>query len=262
MKILCWNVWGLGNPRTFRTLRSLLRKENSELVFLSETRLEKGSMDRIWCSFGFEGCFGVDRDGLGGGLLLLWRDKIDITIHSYSKGHIDSTVVDEEGTSWRFTGFYGEPNQNLRLHSWELLRRLKSLSGLPWLVGGDFNEILRDEEKSGGKGRSSRLMSQFKNVIDDCNLLDLGFNGHPFTWVNRQGGDKLVKERIDRLLYCLKWRALFPEARVMHLNFEGSDHLPILVERAKLKILEKGERSGNPDSILRKLGLRRRTART
>lgn len=34
MKILSWNVWGLGNPQTLRALRFLVRSHKSQLVFL------------------------------------------------------------------------------------------------------------------------------------------------------------------------------------------------------------------------------------
>lgn len=35
--------------------------------------------------------------------------------------------------------------------SWRLLRDLHAYIDLPWLCGGDFNEILFDEEKVGEK---------------------------------------------------------------------------------------------------------------
>ncbi|KAL5791779.1 hypothetical protein ACOSP7_000373 [Xanthoceras sorbifolium] len=60
------------------------------------------------------------------------------------------------------------------------------LSGLPWIIGGDFNEILRSEEKLGGLVRSHRAMDSFREVVDDCNLIDMGFKGSLFTWSNRQ----------------------------------------------------------------------------
>lgn len=45
---------------------------------------------------------------------------------------------------------------------WEELRRISNANTLPWLCAGDFNEIL-------------------------------------YPWMNNQAGDKLVKERLDRV---------------------------------------------------------------
>lgn len=93
----------------------------------------------------------VEAQGKSGGLLLMWKDPIDICIRSYNQGHIDC-VINADQISWRFTGFYGNLDANLRSYSWELLRRLsqEAKQGTEaWLVGGDFNKILRQSEIQG-----------------------------------------------------------------------------------------------------------------
>ncbi|KAL5790624.1 hypothetical protein ACOSQ2_005512 [Xanthoceras sorbifolium] len=78
------------------------------------------------------------------------------------------------------------------------------------------------------------MMAHFKSVTDNCSLLDMGFGCQMFNWFNRQGGwgvDRLIKERLDRFFCCMNWRYVFPEARLLHLNHEGSDHLPTMVDR-------------------------------
>lgn len=37
----------------------------------------------------------------------------------------------------------------MKKHTWELLRRLHYDSSLPWVCGGDFNEVLAPHEKLG-----------------------------------------------------------------------------------------------------------------
>lgn len=63
-------------------------------------------MERIKIKMGFECGVFVDRVGLGGGLALLWRSAVDITLLSYSKNHVD-VIVESDGNKphWRFTGF-------------------------------------------------------------------------------------------------------------------------------------------------------------
>ncbi|KAL5766928.1 hypothetical protein ACOSP7_017545 [Xanthoceras sorbifolium] len=184
MKTLMWNVRGLGNPRTFRSLRNLLRELCPSLVFLSEIRLDVGSVDRLKNSLGFQGGFEVAR--------------------SFSKGHIDSVINYAEGGRWRFTGFYGKPKQVNRRLSWTLLCKLGGLFSLPWLVGGDFNEIVSDVEKIRGSFRGVTAMNDFRSAIDDCCLIDMGFQGNCFTWSNRQLFDQCIQERLDRSLCTLQ----------------------------------------------------------
>ena len=68
---------------------------------------------------------------------------------------------------------------------WDKLRDLASkLDGLPWLVGGDFNIFVSEEERQGSVGRQGRKakeMIDFAEAISDCQLLDVGADGSKFT---------------------------------------------------------------------------------
>lgn len=92
MKNLSWNCMGLRNPRAVRALLRLIRIENFDLVFLMETRLKKDKAQAIKFKISFEcyhnvGCSGNERERVGG-LILLWKEKIQISILSFSNNHI------------------------------------------------------------------------------------------------------------------------------------------------------------------------------
>lgn len=94
-------------------------------------------------------------------------------------------VEEENKVPWRFTGFYGHPNPSKRHNSWELLKSIKSMSDLPWLMGGDLNEILYNSEKKGGAVRSLRAILEFQLALSICGLSDMRCNGYQFTWSNK-----------------------------------------------------------------------------
>lgn len=94
---------------------------------------------------------------------------------------------------------------------------MKPLCSLPWLISGDFNEILNREETF-SKLKYSVLIIQFRDVLDDCNLSDLGFNGAPFTFSNKRKGQYECKVRLDTSVASPEWRMAFPTARNMHLT--------------------------------------------
>ena len=48
---------------------------------------------------------------------------------------------------------------------------------LPWLCSRDFNELVWNSEKLGGSSRSQAQMQLFKDVIDECGFMDLGYIG-------------------------------------------------------------------------------------
>jgi hypothetical protein len=113
---------------------------------------------------------------------------------------------------------------------WDALRNLKNVSNLPWLVFGDFNEALWQEEHMSNTPRPVNQMEAFREVLFDCNLTGLGFSGILYTYDNKRAGRANVKVRLDRAVACPAWRDLFEDNRVQHLTSPVSDHCPILVK--------------------------------
>ena len=229
MSLLIWNARGLGSPRAFMRLRKLIRSCSPVLVFLLETKLSGRRAKFLFRSMGYDGGFHVDSVGRSGGLIMFWKSEWQVSILNYSRCHIDVEVSQLDGFRWRFSGIYGQPVEHERCHTWALLRRLSGISSLPWLCAGDFNEILKFSEKIGGRDKSLRAIRQFRDVLEGCNLYDLGFSGPKFTWRNGQEGQRHVQERLDRFVADEEWRRNFEKARVDHLGFWGSDHRALLL---------------------------------
>ena len=80
----------------------------------------------------------------------------------------------------------------------------------------------------GGNSPLNSRMPEFRNCINDCNMIDLGFSGPKFTWSNCHDITSLIMERLDRAIANPNWRIPFPEAFVSHLTRTHSDRCPIL----------------------------------
>ena len=83
------------------------------------------------------------------------------------------------------TGFYGEPEASRRSDGWNMLRMLNSKPKLPRCCFGDFKELLEVQDKKGGVPRAHNLMENFREVLDVCGFIDLGYLGLNFTWKGR-----------------------------------------------------------------------------
>lgn len=148
-----------------------------------ETKLNERKMELGHRKLGFVNGINVATRGTIGGLTLCWKENSLVSLRSFSNHHIDVNVRDnEKGINWRFISFYGCPEEKNKHLSWKLLRQLGRKYNGPWLVLGDLNEILYSFEKKGGRLRSERKMSEFRQALEDCGLSDLGFNGSWFTW--------------------------------------------------------------------------------
>ena len=197
MSIMCWNCRGLGNRQTVQELGNIIRAQDPTVVFLAETWLVEAKLASIRDSLHFGHYYGVSKVNHGGGLALFWKKDFSVRVVSASLNHIDAVIFEGTDKAWRFTGFYGAPETHLRSASWNLLRTLQNQCDLPWLCGGDFNELLKSHEKSGGRPRPFGQMQKFREVLDECGLIDLGFIGKKFTWFKNYPSGGLW-ERLDR----------------------------------------------------------------
>ena len=93
-----------------------------------------------------------------------------------------------------------------------------------WLCIGDFNSILVQSEKQGGRLVASSSNCPFRRFIDHFGMIDLGFAGNPFTWRNNRKGLENIKERLDMGLTSLSWVHLHPDFSLIHLPAQNSDH--------------------------------------
>ena len=149
-------------------------------------------------------------------------------MEGFDKNHIDAIINKNKENEWRFTSFYGEPDTQKRIESWDLLRNLNQKFRVPWLCSGNFNELVRNEEKLGGN-RSYNQMQLFRDAIDACGFIDLGYTGSKFTWSKHYNNGYSIWERLDRALCTSDWLKLFAGTKVSHLTCTTSDHIPLWI---------------------------------
>ncbi|KAK8356489.1 hypothetical protein V6Z12_A05G357100 [Gossypium hirsutum] len=220
----------MGNPAKIRELKQLIRAHNPDIIFLSETKMNGNDFRRVQNKCRLQNGLTVNSEGQSGGLALMWKEWINVSIQSFSKHHIDSIVNLENNKIMRVMGFYGHANLSLRHSSWDILRRVGDSVRDDWVVGGDFNLILNDAEKEGGRRGVRAQMNDFKAVMDDLALVDIKPDSGWFTWVNNRSGGDLVKERIDRFLSSVSLVENFPFIATKMVRQSQSDHDEILLD--------------------------------
>ena len=70
---------------------------------------------------------------------------------------------------------------------------------LPWMLIGDFNQVLYSKEKL---SFSSMLqgVTAFENTVCESGMFELNSSGAYFTWTNNRKRENAAWEKIDRCL--------------------------------------------------------------
>ena len=119
---------------------------------------------------------------------------MNLDVINFTNNHILAKIVEYDGFVWYLTGFYGWPKANEKRKSWALLSHLRSFIDGPWCCIGDFNAKLHAFEKQSVHAPYYNQMEDFRLALEGCELIDLGFNGHKFTWTNRRLGAAHTKQ--------------------------------------------------------------------
>lgn len=208
----------------------MVRSHSPKFVFLCETRQKAEKMRSKRGHLGLQGFEGLDSRALSGGLAFYWHESCIVDIIDKDDRYIDATIrISDSSEQWRMTCVYGEPRLENRHLMWSKLQSMSTVSDLPWLVIGDFNEAMWDFEHFSSTPRPEAQMIAFRDSLEICGLVDLGFSGIPHTYDNRRGGNANVKVRLDRAVATNGWRNLFSLYFVQHLASPCSDHVPLLL---------------------------------
>lgn len=242
MKILSWNCRGLGNSRAVRALGDLVKSRKPNILFLIETLSTSDRIKKLSSKLGYDNVWIIDCIGRSGGLALLWDRSIQCSVFDSDINHIDAHILKNNTPVWRLTGFYGFSERSRRKDSWEFLKVLANKSSLPWCIVGDFNDMLKEEDRLGNHKHHQALLDGFKQTVEKCDLIEMDLTGGKYTWEKGRGTTDWIRSRIDRAFATTSWWQLFPLCKLSLHHVIYSDHDPIQVELCSTKHSKKSFR--------------------
>ena len=113
---------------------------------------------------------------------------------------------------------------------WEQIRQLRDLSpGVLWCILGDFNSIMRQEERVGlsQRGEIDSNMEDFNEWIEDLQVEDVPSVGRKFTWYKP---NVTTKSRLDRFIVSAEWLRKWQGTTQFILERNFSDHCPVVLK--------------------------------
>ncbi|KAL2925401.1 putative RNA-directed DNA polymerase from transposon X-element [Bienertia sinuspersici] len=234
MKVVSWNCRGLSNTDTpaIPYLVWLVRKFSVNILFLMETHLNGGHVQRLCRVLGYDFCDYVFVSPSSGGLTVFWSSSIDMHVSHKCPNFFHCIISDYDVCSlhaYNLLLVSGSPYISEGSHVWNQLSDILSSSNQPFVIQGDFIQIESLSHKWGGS--STTLGSGvFNNWLTTWNLIDIPYHRIPFTWCNNREGDDCVYERLDRVYVTQEWLHFYPKSINVNFPISLSDHSPILFD--------------------------------
>ncbi|XP_019157169.1 PREDICTED: uncharacterized protein LOC109153759 [Ipomoea nil] len=226
MKIICWNVRGVSSQGSLHRLKNLVRLHKPRVVCILEPFRETDKIKELAFKIGWGGnrCAGNEN------IWILWDSGTKVQVENMSEQMITIKMEMAEFNTDAFISFvYASCNRRLRQELWENIGRIaEDYEENMWAVMGDFNCILRPEEKRGGNAYDLNKSREFQVCLDHAELREVNFYGNNFTWWNGRSGDQAIWVRLDRCVVNDKWETA-AQTHVHHLSKSTSDHSPLLV---------------------------------
>ena len=198
-----------------------------------ETHIKESNLTRIMNSvcpqWSFVSNHSEDDDGR---IIMFWKALAALSLLHKSRQEITCEVVYPGLPTFTMSAIYADNTVDEKKILWDTLLDVKaslSLHNSPWIIGGDFNEIIHcAEHSSPAFNNITPQMIEFKDCIDELEVRDLRFHGPPFTWSNKQSSDPISK-KLDRVMINEEWLLTFPNSLAQFMLPDFSDHTPSLV---------------------------------
>lgn len=171
-----------------------------------------------------------DEDGR---IVVIWKDSVSVNILCQSRQTLTCEVKIPSSSLFVYTAIYASNESTERADLWVELLNLHhtyALSTVPWMLGGDLNQIIHYDEHSIASVNSfTARMVELKDCLLQMELFDMRFQGPLFTWSNRQPDDPIAK-KLDCLLINNHVLNLFPNCTSFFLPTFFSDHSPCITD--------------------------------
>ncbi|XP_060202744.1 uncharacterized protein LOC132631162 [Lycium barbarum] len=165
-----------------------------------------------------------------GRILIIWRPDyytvVPITINAQvvtcEVRYIPSQVTFE------VSFVYALNTREERRLLWENLEAHSQNNTRPWLALGDFNSVLKSEDRLGGNPVTWAEVTEFQNCVDNCGFIEMVQQGQKYTW-NDKGDNQRIYSKIDWSFINNEWLVTMPACRAWYMSEGISDHCSIRI---------------------------------
>ena len=176
-KIIAWNIRGAMSAKGKRHVKELVRKFKLEVFIVLETHTQLNNVKSFWDNLRFSAIGMAEAMGHSGGIWVLANNNnFQVTVVDIFHQCV-SVKIGFGSTHWICSAIYASPTPVTREDLWDYLKNFGASIQHPWLLIGDFNEVLFSSEVRGGNFVQTRA-DRFAEMMENSQLMEIGAVGH------------------------------------------------------------------------------------
>ena len=224
MIISSWNIRGLNRTNKQREVAQLIHNHSIDVMGIVETKIKIGKQDSVQFKMlpNWDFFTNVKSDSTNR-IWLTWNPcKAKLHILHESKQVLHVLIEDVQNSKLLTATFvYGLHTIVDRQPMWSFLSSVAHSIQTPWVVLGDFNEVLGPNDIFGDNTGWLPGMHDFTDCVNKACLLDLRYTGLFYTWSNRRFSKHDFTERkLDRVLVNNEWLDSYPNSNAFFKALE------------------------------------------
>lgn len=187
LQSLFWNVCGLNDPDKHKPFIDWSAQSKATFGAILETHIKELQLNHVMsrtCSNWRY--FSNHTADPGGRVIIIWKAPASPRLLHQTRQSLTCEISIGGAFKFIMTAIYASNLHAERTDLWvDLLniQQLFSLDSVPWIIGGDFNQILHFSEHSNASVNCyDPPMTMFRDTLSDLGIFDLRYNGPLFTW--------------------------------------------------------------------------------
>ncbi|GJR59309.1 hypothetical protein Tco_1501471 [Tanacetum coccineum] len=165
-------------------------------------------------------------------IILGWnRNDVDVSIITQDDQVIHTRIWFKAEKKELFCSFiYAHNRYTHRRSLWSNLEMHKVyIRHRPWCLLGDYNAALTLDDMMTGTSIIDISMREFKECIDNIEVMDVQSTGLKFTWTQKPKGIDGVLKKLDRVMANIEFFDVFPGGHAIFQPYRMSDHSPAVL---------------------------------
>ncbi|GJS26095.1 hypothetical protein Tco_0486715 [Tanacetum coccineum] len=215
-------------------VRHVINENNLAVCAILESHIASSRLDTI-CKRVFRHWYWASNNSScfkGTRIILGWNaDIVDTSIIFQSDQVMHTRIWIKAERKELFCSFiYAHNRYTHRRGLWDSLCMHKCfINNRPWCILGDFNAALNIEDVSAGSSFMDISMREFKECIEEIELIDVPRSGLQFTWNQKPQGSNGILKKLDRVMANVEFSNEFVGNYAVFQPYGISDHSPAVL---------------------------------